>query len=131
MSPQNCRIDESGQTVIYTKAVVCNRQAAVLEIRFNRVTKLGRYELRLARSGYIAQADGGMEWDALARLLRKYSWSVGEPAPGQRCGLCGGLLRKLPHRNKRQTAEGWVRFSVYMCTEKRCGATWEGEFERV
>lgn len=119
---------EDGQTLIVTKAVVVNRHPALLEIHFNRVTKIGWYEVRLVRSGYTAIRDGGLEWDALARVLRKYAWMAGRRVGGMTCHWCGGSLWRLPYRNRRKTQEGTITFAVYVCVKEDCLATWEGEF---
>lgn len=124
------RIEPDGQTVSITKGISVNRQPAVLEVRFNTITKAGRYTVKLVKGGYTVASDGGMEWDALARLLRKYAIRVGEPEKTLPCGACGKatLYRiDVPHV---ATWDGQtVKCIPYLCAS--CGRVWEGEFERL
>lgn len=121
----------NGGGLVYTKAVAVNSQAGVLEIHFDTASKAGWYELKLARGGYVLHKEGGMEWDALERVMHKYAWLLGEQERGLPCGLCQEhKLWRIPYRNQRHTPEaGWVAFTVYLCSG--CGAAWEAEFVRL
>ena len=119
-------VSHDGQIAIYSKAVTVNGHPALLEIRFNGVTKLSRYWVRLVRGGYIVLSDGGMEWDAMTRILRRFAWRLGEPE-GVACFRCGGELWRLPRPCTRRAKDGTREtFTVFQCVE--CGQTLEGEF---